>query len=161
VNDGLSVSDGYVNVDARKNVAYGLVMNVRGAEKRIRSPRVYREAEIGVRDLVPDRTRIALKCRTDRCVWYDLFYDDRRRYMPKRRGRHWNAVPTDRKLQRRVNIGENNQDLTTPIIEIVALQIQDSHAGKLDEPTLLRDAAWPGLVDGKRCGRDEPILTRK
>src|ERR1700730_13773536 len=44
VNDGRRVPDGDVDIDARKNVAHGLVMNVGGAEKRIRSPVVYREA---------------------------------------------------------------------------------------------------------------------
>ena len=77
------------------------------------------------------------------------------------RSRHRNAVPADRKLQRRINVGENNEDLTAPVIEIVALQIQDSDAGKLEEPPLVGDGGRLRLVDRERRGRDEPILTRK
>src|SRR6202040_1327940 len=98
VNDGRRVPDGDVDIDARKNVAHGLVMNVGGAEKRIRSPVVYREAEIGVRDLSPNGPRILLKSRADRCIRHHLFYNDRRRNTPERRSRHRNAVPADRKF---------------------------------------------------------------
>jgi hypothetical protein len=46
MNDGGRASDRYVNNDSRKNIVYGLVIGVRGAEKRIRSPIVYRKAEV-------------------------------------------------------------------------------------------------------------------
>jgi len=46
MNDGGRASDRYVNNDSHKNIVYGLVIGVRGAEKRIRSAIVYRKAEV-------------------------------------------------------------------------------------------------------------------